>query len=190
MVNQLKLVDDKEMLCASLISEYCYDEVKDVIEEACKHQLRADQIEYDKLEQEKLNAEATILELFNKLGDALHKVSELEQMVILQATQVKNLMERTRELEQIIHGADLNTLAWAKRVQELEQFDIRQIIPDGKYCSEYEVKECPFYWVDAEFGIDNCNYLKTTDLQHDRGGEFNNILKHPACPKPNKELPC
>ena len=32
------LLDDEEMLCCSLISIYCYDEVKDVIKEACLHQ--------------------------------------------------------------------------------------------------------------------------------------------------------
>ena len=47
---KLELIDNDEMLDASLISKYPFKKVKDAMEEACKYQRDADQSIVDELE--------------------------------------------------------------------------------------------------------------------------------------------
>ena len=69
----LKRIDKQEMLCCSLISKYSFNEVEDVIKEACEHQLAADLKDHKRLIKE-LNEDwkATLKVASNKkLSDIL-----------------------------------------------------------------------------------------------------------------------
>jgi chromosome segregation ATPase len=89
---KLELVGDKEKLCASLIGEYCYDEVEDVITEACKHQLCADQLILDA---ELAKKDAIIKELSAKTNRQRAELADvkipLERKIIAQRNQIQKL---------------------------------------------------------------------------------------------------
>ncbi|NLZ73999.1 MAG: hypothetical protein GX905_09355, partial [Bacteroidales bacterium] len=60
---ELKLIDEDERLRASLISDYHYAEIKDVIKDACQFQLDEDQLVVNNLEAENGKLRERIKEL-------------------------------------------------------------------------------------------------------------------------------
>jgi hypothetical protein len=75
---KLELIDEDERFRASLPFEHCYDEVKDVIKEACQFQLDAGQLVVNKLEAERDAAIKQVGVLARENGKYQLKVEELE----------------------------------------------------------------------------------------------------------------
>jgi len=79
----------------------------------------------------------------------------------------------------IANGYRAERNAALKRIEELEKYDLRQYIPEGKWCDA-----CWFRRDYPDLGIDSCCPLLNVDLKSYSGSS---ILKHQACPKPYKE---
>ena len=206
---ELPLISDKEMLCASLIGKYSYRRVKDVILEACKHQRDANQLAVDK--QDKIIDNLTkrvqlhcaeIIELHAKLHDCI----EQRRQAISHVESLRAKLEQEHQRAQAYSDsaewaeADLekckavvNTLKtqlddWESQCQvleaELKEFDIRQYIPEGKFCSHDDVSGCPCLDV-----MEMRCHLRDTPITW--GERYWDSAQYPvkcaACPKPYKE---
>ena len=127
---ELPLIDDKEMLCASLVGKYSYRRVKDVILEACKHQRDAGLLILKQMEQ-KHKEECDNCPSAKLYDEAYARIVELEAEI---AELKKKLGHEHQKAQSYSDNAE-----WAE--SELEQFDIRQFVPEGKYCDQCKLED-------------------------------------------------
>ena len=99
---ELKLIDEDERLRASLISDYHYAEIKDVIKDACQFQLDEDQLVVNKLQAERDAAIYKVGRLSRELREQDFRIADLERINEAHHKENDRLNKRIEELEALI----------------------------------------------------------------------------------------